>query len=99
IEAMEGEPLRELSIRTELRGGDFAGVAVSDTGPGLSPEVRGRLFEAFASTKASGMGLGLSICRSIIEAHGGMLDVDPPACRGATFRFSVPLVREGDDAA
>ena len=65
-------------------------VAVADTGPGLAPEIAGRLFKAFVSTKPGGMGMGLSICRSIVEAHGGRLWVEPNPGGGAVFRFTVP---------
>ena len=65
-------------------------VAVRDTGPGLSPESFSRLFEPFYTTKPDGMGLGLSICRSIIEAHGGRLWAIPCEPRGAVFQFTVP---------
>jgi signal transduction histidine kinase len=66
-------------------------VAVRDSGPGLSPKSFERLFDAFYTTKAGGLGMGLSICRSIVEAHGGRIwaarDVGP----GAIFQFSLPL--------
>jgi signal transduction histidine kinase/ligand-binding sensor domain-containing protein len=63
---------------------------VSDNGPGLSPEVSGRLFQPYVTTKASGMGLGLAICRSIIEAHGGRLSAEPRAQGGVQFRIDLP---------
>ena len=65
-------------------------VGVRDTGPGLRPESLSRLFEPFYTTKPEGMGMGLSICRSIIEAHNGRLWASPNAPRGAIFRFTVP---------
>ena len=70
---------------------DMVEVAVSDSGPGLAPEVAGRLFETFVSTKPSGMGVGLSICRSIVEAHGGRLWAEPNPGGGAVFRFTLPI--------
>jgi len=72
IEAMSGqnEAPRELLLSTEKAEPDGVLVAVRDSGPGLAPEALGRLFEAFYTTKTSGMGMGLSICRSIVEAHG-----------------------------
>jgi signal transduction histidine kinase len=65
-------------------------VSVRDTGPGLALATVERLFEAFYTTKASGLGLGLSICRSIIEAHGGRLWASTNVPRGAIFHFTVP---------
>jgi signal transduction histidine kinase len=63
---------------------------VRDTGPGLDPQGIERIFEAFYTTKASGLGMGLSICRSIIEAHGGRLWAGPNTPRGAVFQFTLP---------
>jgi C4-dicarboxylate-specific signal transduction histidine kinase len=97
VEAMSGsEGSRELLIRT---GKDASGgvlVAVQDSGPGLSPESFDRLFEAFYTTKPSGMGMGLSICRSIVEAHGGRLWAAPHDGPGATFQFTLPIHGEDD---
>ena len=59
-------------------------------GPGLAPEVAGRLFEAFVSTKPGGMGMGLSISRTIVEAHGGRLWAEPNPGGGSVFRFTLP---------
>ena len=92
VEAMtsveEGE--RELSISTKLtQTGDIL-VAVSDTGPGVDPEQLDRLFKPFYTTKATGLGMGLSICRSIIEAHGGRLWAEPDQPSGTVFRFTLP---------
>ncbi len=90
IEAMsatEGAP-RELTIGTKKAEPDVL-VAVRDTGPGLSPENLERVFDAFYTTKAAGMGMGLSICRSIIEAHGGRLWATPNVPHGAIFHFTV----------
>ena len=69
-------------------------VVVSDNGTGLSPEVRERVFEPFVSTKPDGIGIGLSICRTIIEAHGGRISVDTGTGCGTEFRFSVPVFNE-----
>jgi signal transduction histidine kinase len=65
-------------------------VEVRDTGPGLSPQSLSRLFEPFYTTKPEGMGMGLSICRSIIEAHGGRLWATPREPQGALFQFTIP---------
>jgi C4-dicarboxylate-specific signal transduction histidine kinase len=92
IEAMSGatEAPRDLLIATNRTGaGEFL-VLVSDTGPGLTPAVQENLFKAFHTTKPNGMGLGLSICRSIIEAHGGRLLASANAPRGAVFQFTLP---------
>ena len=69
-------------------------VAVSDNGPGLAPEARNRLFEPFFTSKLGGLGLGLSLSRSIVEAHGGRLSADEQAPPGATFRFYLPIMDE-----
>jgi signal transduction histidine kinase len=65
-------------------------VAVEDSGPGLDPAIAQRIFEPFFTTKPEGLGMGLSICRSIIEAHGGQLWVSPREPHGTAFRFTVP---------
>ena len=77
-------------ISTAIADAGGVRVAVSDSGPGLASGTLDRLFEAFYTTKASGLGLGLSICRSIIEAHGGQLWASANVPRGATFQFTVP---------
>lgn len=78
---------------------DEVRVTVSDTGPGVPPERVGRLFEPFSTTKSEGMGLGLPICRSIIEAHGGKIWYEPAPGGGAAFVFTLPqIVEETDDA-
>jgi PAS domain S-box-containing protein len=95
IEAMKGGPAgpRKLAIRTAP--GDAGGVTVEvrDSGPGIDADRVERLFDAFYSTKEDGIGMGLSISRSIVEAHGGELCVVPNVPHGATFRFSLPGVR------
>jgi C4-dicarboxylate-specific signal transduction histidine kinase len=81
---------RELHISTESAGEEGVRVAVRDTGPGLSAETLQRLFEPFYTTKPTGMGMGLSICRSIIEDHGGRLWATGPHPYGAHFQFTIP---------
>ena len=82
---------RVLRVKTELRDGAAIGVAVEDTGPGFDPQLMDRIFEAFVTTKAEGMGLGLAICRRIIETHGGQLSAVSDGKNGAQFRFVLPI--------
>jgi signal transduction histidine kinase len=84
-----GEEERELIVSSR-DGPDGVSVEVRDSGPGFAPEDLQRVFEAFYSTKSSGLGLGLSICRSIIEAHNGRLWASPNVPRGAIFGFTAP---------
>ena len=99
IEAMEGCDRRELLIGTRaLR--DMAEVTVADSGPGIAPELADRLFQPFVTTKKTGMGLGLSICREIVEAHHGRLTNAPRPEGGTVFRVTLPTMRaEGDSGA
>jgi hypothetical protein len=86
---------RELSISTEQNQTGEILVAVRDSGPGIDPERLERIFEAFYTTKSSGTGMGLSICRSIINAHGGRLWADANEPRGAVFQFTLPAWKPG----
>jgi len=97
VEAMDPveERGRTLSIRTEQSGAAGILVAVHDSGPGIDPEHLQRVFEPFYTTKPSGLGMGLSICRSIIDAHGGRLWADANQPRGTVFQFTLP-VAQGD---
>ena len=79
-----------LRIRTEQSSGNIV-VLIQDSGPGLDPEQLGRIFEAFYTTKPGGLGMGLSICRSIIEAHQGRLWATANVPRGAVFQFTLPV--------
>ena len=92
VEAMSSvdDARRELSISTEPRGAAEIMVAVSDSGPGIDPEHLERVFDSFYTTKLGGMGLGLSICRSIVDAHGGRLWAGANEPRGAVFQFTLP---------
>ena len=81
---------RELSISTERHQAKGVLVAIRDSGPGIDPANRERVFEPFYTTKSSGVGMGLSICRSIIDAHGGRLWADANDPRGAAFQFTLP---------
>ena len=91
-EAMKGagEGARDLVISTRKAELGILVVAVKDSGPGLAPADSDRLFEAFYTTKSAGLGLGLSLCRSIIEAHGGRMSAANNAGPGATFQFTLP---------
>jgi PAS domain S-box-containing protein len=96
IEAMQAvtDRPRELAIRTHRNETHQILLTVKDCGVGISVEDADRLFDAFFTTKASGMGMGLSICRSIIAAHGGRLWVEPNLPHGATFQFTLPSHQE-----
>jgi signal transduction histidine kinase len=93
IDAMKGSDggPRELLVGSGLDPAQGVLVSVRDSGPGLDPEGLDRLFEAFDTTKPDGIGMGLAISRSIVEAHGGRLWATPNAPRGAVFRFTLPL--------
>jgi two-component system, LuxR family, sensor kinase FixL len=97
IEAMSECPLPHDLLVSTRRIDASAEVSISDTGPGLDVKVQAQLFQPFITTKEKGMGLGLSICRSIVDAHGGRLWAAPNQDRGVTFRFTVPLA-ESDDS-
>jgi PAS domain S-box-containing protein len=86
---------RKLVIRTERDEGDCVRLSVQDTGVGFDPQDLGRLFEAFYTTKSNGMGIGLSVSRSIIESHQGRLWASPNDGPGATFSFSIPHASRG----
>jgi C4-dicarboxylate-specific signal transduction histidine kinase len=89
IEAMADSKRREIAVATALINAETVEIAVADTGTGLAKGVAEHLFEPFVSTKHNGMGLGLSICRSIVEAHGGQLRGGPNPHGGAIFRFTL----------
>jgi PAS domain S-box-containing protein len=93
IEAMQPvtDRPRELVIRSGQDDTQHVGVSVTDCGIGISTENANRLFNAFFTTKSSGLGMGLSICRSIVEAHGGRLSASGDEGHGATFQFVLPL--------
>ena len=95
LEAMQGSPRRSLRVSVERRG-DALEFSVTDSGPGLSPEAAARLFEPFFTTKTEGMGMGLNICRSIVEAHQGRLWAEPATGQGCALRFTVPLAALGE---
>jgi two-component system, LuxR family, sensor kinase FixL len=96
IEAMEQAPRRELLIASRARDGDLVEINVADSGPGIAPEILSQLFQPFVTTKRYGMGVGLSISRSIVESHGGQILVEPNRGGGTVFRFTMPRVTNED---
>lgn len=90
IDAMAEAPRRQLEIKVQADDAQSIRISVADSGPGLDPTVRDRLFQPFVTTKATGMGVGLSICRTIIEAHGGRIWADDNEGGGAIFSFTLP---------
>ena len=96
-EAMMEVGRRELLVTTNRDSAKSVSVSVADTGSGLAPDVARRLFQPFVSTKPQGMGMGLSICRTIIEAHDGRLWADDNPGGGTIFRFRLPAHQRGDD--
>ena len=93
-EAMEHSALRELTVAISQAAPNFVQIAVADTGPGISADMAEKLFQPFVTTKAHGMGMGLSICRGIIESHGGRLRLEPNPGGGAVFLFNVPIAKD-----
>ncbi|MCG5237747.1 sensor histidine kinase [Xanthobacter oligotrophicus] len=97
LEAMMEAPRRQLVVKTEAAEDDMVMISVSDTGHGISTEVAPQLFTPFVTTKQHGMGVGLSISRTIIEGHGGRIWAEPNPQGGAVFRFTLRAV--GEEAA
>lgn len=93
-EAMEGRTGAHLLVSVE-RDGSNALVRIADNGPGIPDVELERIFEPFASTKGKGMGLGLAICREIVEAHAGRVEVESAVGRGTTFTLRIPLYGDG----
>ncbi len=94
MDAMQGAPRRELTVSLTAAGENMVEIAVADTGAGVSAEIAAKLFQPFVTSKQHGMGVGLSISRTIVEAHGGRIWSEPNAGRGAIFRFTLPAARE-----
>lgn len=90
FEAMDASEQRLLTISTRLAGPEHVGMSIADTGAGISPTIVDDLFQPFVSTKSSGLGLGLSICRTIIEGHGGRIWVEPNRAAGTVFHVTLP---------
>jgi two-component system sensor kinase FixL len=94
---MQSSPRRELSVSTSADG-EHVRVSVADTGPGLTPEIAATLFQPFITTKGNGLGIGLSICRSIVESHGGRLWTEPNERGGAIFHFRLPVAPQEEES-
>jgi signal transduction histidine kinase len=96
VQAMsgDGDSRRELRITAETDEAEGVRVGVRDTGPGLATESLSRLFEPFYTTKAEGTGMGLAICRSIVEAHGGRLWATACEPHGTLFQFTIPAEQD-----
>jgi hypothetical protein len=90
FEAMADQEPRQVTLSTRALDDDMIEIAIADIGPGIADNIAGRLFEPFVSNKHDGMGLGLSISRSIIEAHDGQLTAEPNPGGGTIFRFTLP---------
>jgi two-component system sensor kinase FixL len=90
IDAMVESPMRCLAIRTARAADGYAEVTVEDTGSGISEMIAPQLFQPFVTSKQSGMGIGLSICRTIVEAHGGHIGFEPGRNGGTAFHFTLP---------
>jgi two-component system, LuxR family, sensor kinase FixL len=101
MDAMETSQTRDLLIVIALAEDDYVRISVADTGSGIAPDVAEQLFQPFITTKRHGMGVGLSISRTIVEAHGGRIWVEPNPSGGTVFHFTLAVVDEGDvdDAA
>ena len=93
IDAMESSPVRELSVAARPLADAMVEVTVADTGRGIAPEIAEHLFQPFMTTKATGMGIGLSISRTIVESHGGRIWAEPGGGGGTKFHFTLRAVR------
>jgi two-component system sensor kinase FixL len=89
IEAMHSSPHRELVVATTPDVDNMIAITVADSGGGIEPEIRARLFQPFVTTKRKGMGIGLSLCRTIINSHGGEITAEPNPNGGTVFRFTL----------
>ncbi len=96
IEAMSSMETRVLRIKTELSQPSTVRVSIEDTGTGIKPSDVARLFKPMYTTKERGMGMGLSICQSIVENHGGRIWVSPRANVGSIFQFELPIAASAD---
>jgi signal transduction histidine kinase len=83
--------VRSLRVKTEMQKSDYLLITMEDSGTGIDAKNVDRIFDAFYTTKSHGMGMGLSICRSIVESHGGRLSVSPAQPHGSIFRVLLPI--------
>jgi two-component system sensor kinase FixL len=97
IEAMKDTTRKELIVRTQPSDPSQVAVTVEDTGSGIPEEISAQLFKPFTTTKPGGMGIGLSISKRIVEAHGGTMAVSHTSSGGASFRFTLPAYNERED--
>jgi two-component system sensor kinase FixL len=97
LDALAQIERRALTIRTRLTAAGSVQIEVIDSGPGLPKEVAAKLFQPFVTTKPGGIGIGLSICKSIVDAHGGSLSTTADPTGGTIFRISLPVDRNGAD--
>jgi signal transduction histidine kinase len=100
IDAMRQQPPRDRRLRVEvsLIGETAAQIAIRDSGAGIPGDDHARVFDAFWTTKPLGMGMGLAICRSIVDSYGGRIWVEANSGRGVTFLFTLPLATEAETA-
>jgi two-component system, LuxR family, sensor kinase FixL len=91
VEAMDGCPRRELTLAAAPDADAMIEIIVANTGPGIAPDIAARLFRPFVTTKTQGMGVGLSIYRAIVAAHGGTIGAKSNGAGGTTFRFTLPV--------
>ena len=96
MEAMADSDRRELTVRSAAVDGDLVEIRVADTGSGIAPEIAANLFQPFITTKIHGMGVGLSICRTIVEAHEGRISVEPNPGGGTIFCFTIRAMTKQD---
>jgi two-component system sensor kinase FixL len=96
VEAMESSPSRELTVATAVADQDMIAISVTDTGTGIAPDTMSQLFQPFFTTKRQGMGVGLSISRTIVEDHGGKIEAIPNPEGGTVFRFTLRAVSPKD---
>jgi two-component system sensor kinase FixL len=95
MDAMETSQVRDLKITVAATDNGFIRISVIDSGSGIAPEVAKQLFQPFVTTKRDGMGVGLSISRTIVEAHGGQIWVEQNSSGGTIFHFTLPAIADG----